>query len=187
LKCCLKDWDAKARLKWRNQKYSADSYERKKSAERAKNKGLKKDIIDIQEKAIYESHENKLVYTYVLKDIQKNIYKIGKTADPHARFKSLCVRQSTPIALVNKDVEDILHAKYADNRIVNEDYKLNGATEWFRPGGKFDEFIARDKGVFLPYVTLHSLVQDLLENKTLDLTTQPQNGSYHRTSLGTIL
>jgi hypothetical protein len=47
----------------------ADSYERKKSAERAKNKGLKKDII--QEKAIYESHENKLVYTYVLKDIQK--------------------------------------------------------------------------------------------------------------------
>jgi uncharacterized membrane-anchored protein len=51
--------------------YSADSYERKKSAER-KEKGLKKDIIDIQEKAIYESHENKLVYTYVLKDIQKN-------------------------------------------------------------------------------------------------------------------
>jgi hypothetical protein len=53
---------------------------------------------------------------------------------------------------------------------------------------KFDEFIASvDKGVFLPYVTLHSLVQDLLENKTLDLTTPPQNGSYHRTSLGTIL
>jgi hypothetical protein len=52
--------------------YSADSYERKKSAERAKNKGLRR-IIDIQEKAIYESHENKLVYTYVLKDIQKNI------------------------------------------------------------------------------------------------------------------
>jgi hypothetical protein len=75
---------------------------------------------------------------------------------------------STSIALVNKDVEDILHAKYADNRIVNEDYKLNGATEWFRPG-KFDEFIASvDKGVF-PYVTLHSLVQDLLENKNIRL------------------
>jgi hypothetical protein len=52
-------------------KHIAHSYERKKSAERAKNKGLKKDIIDIQEKAIYESHENKLVYTYVLKDIKK--------------------------------------------------------------------------------------------------------------------
>jgi hypothetical protein len=34
------------------------------------------------------------------------------------------------------------------------------------PWRKFDEFIASvDKGVFLPYVTLHSLVQDLLENK----------------------
>jgi hypothetical protein len=84
--------------------YSADSYERKKSAERAKNKGLKKDIIDIQEKAIYESHENKLVYTYVLKDIQKNIYKIGKTADPHARF-SLCVRGKVSIALVKKTLK----------------------------------------------------------------------------------
>jgi hypothetical protein len=68
--------------------YSADSYEREVCRTR-KEQGLKKDIIDIQEKAIYESHENKLVYTYVLKDIQKNIYKIGKT-DPHARFKSLC-------------------------------------------------------------------------------------------------
>jgi hypothetical protein len=166
--------------------YSADSYERKICRTR-KEQRIKKDIIDIQEKAIYESHENKLVYTYVLKDIQKNIYKIGKTADPHARFKSLCVRAKYFNSL-SKDVEDILHAKYADNRIVNEDYKLNGATEWFRPGGKFDEFIASvDKGVFLPYVTLHSLVQDLLENKTLDLTTPPQNGSYHRTSLGTIL
>jgi hypothetical protein len=71
--------------------------------------------------------------------------------------------------LVNKDVEDILHAKYADNRIVNEDYKLNGATEWFRPGGKFDEFIASvDKGI--PSLRhLHSLVQDLLENKNIRL------------------
>jgi hypothetical protein len=70
--------------------YSADSYERK-SAERAKEQGLKEGYYRYQEKAIYRSHENKLVYTYVLKDIQKNIYKIGKTADPHARFKSLCV------------------------------------------------------------------------------------------------
>jgi hypothetical protein len=50
-------------------------------------------------------------------------------------LRACVLGQSTSIALVNKDVEDILHAKYADNRIVNEDYKLNGATEWFRPGG----------------------------------------------------
>jgi hypothetical protein len=81
-------------------------------------------------------------------------------------------------SLSQQDVEDILHAKYADNRIVNEDYKLNGATEWFRPGGSLTSLLPPWTGVFLPYVTLHSLVQDLLENKTLDLTTPPQNGSY---------
>jgi hypothetical protein len=54
--------------------------------------------------------------------------------------------------------------------------------------GKFDEFIASvDKGLFLPYVTLHSLVQDLLEKQNIRLNDPPQNGSYHRTSLGTIL
>jgi len=129
------------------------------------------DIIEQREKAIYANHENKPVYTYVLKDIEKNIYKIGKTADPHSRFKSLCVRGKVlPIALVNKDVEDILHAQYAENRIFNEDYKLNGATEWFRPGGKFDAFIASvDKGSFLPYITLHTLVLELLETKVIQL------------------
>jgi hypothetical protein len=166
--------------------YSADSYERKKSAERAKNKGLKKDIIDIQEKAIYESHENKLVYTYVLKDIQ-NIYKIGKTADPHARFKSLCVGAKYSIALVNKDVEDILHAKYADNRIVNEDYKLNGATEWFRLEGSLTSLLPPDKEYSFLTSPCILWCKTFLKNKTLDLTTPPQNGSYHRTSLGTIL
>jgi hypothetical protein len=39
---------------------------------------------------------------------------------------------------------------------------------------KFDEFIASvDKGYSFP-CHLHPLVQDLLENKTLDLTTQPE-------------
>lgn len=129
------------------------------------------DIIERREKALYESHENKIVYTYILKDIVKNIYKIGKTADPHSRFKSLCVRGKVlPIALVNKDVEDILHSQYAENRIFNEEYKMNGATEWFRPGGKFDAFIATvDKGVFLPYITLHSMVLSLLESKVIKL------------------
>jgi hypothetical protein len=62
----------------------------------------------------------------------------------HVRGKVL------PIALVNKDVEDILHA-VCRIELSMRDYKLNGATEWFRPGGKFDEFIASvDKGVFLP-------------------------------------
>jgi hypothetical protein len=41
--------------------YSADSYE-KKSAERAKNKGLKKDIIDIRRK-LFTNHTKTSLYT----------------------------------------------------------------------------------------------------------------------------
>jgi hypothetical protein len=47
---------------------------KKKSAERARTR-IKEGYYRYQEKAIYESHENKLVYTYVLKDIQKNILR----------------------------------------------------------------------------------------------------------------
>jgi hypothetical protein len=37
---------------------------------------------------------------------------------------------------------------------------------------------------FLPYVTLHSLVQDLLENKTLDLTTHHRMGAITENKFG---
>lgn len=154
-------------------KFSSKPFKKKKPATKKAKDSSKEspDIIERREKKVYASHEVKLVYTYVLKDIQKNIYKIGKTADPHSRFKSLCVRGKVlPIALVNKDVEDILHARYAENRIFNEEYKMNGATEWFRPGGKFDEFIASvDKGKYLPYITIHTMAMELLEHNSLRL------------------
>lgn len=158
-------------------RHSTKSFKKKKPAapkKAAKTKAPKTpgvDIIERREKKIYASHETKLVYTYILKDIVRNIYKIGKTADPHARFKSLCKRGKVlPIALVNKDIEDILHEKYAENRMFNAEYKMNGATEWFKPGGKFDAFISViDKGKFLPYITLHTLVMNLIENNTIRL------------------
>jgi hypothetical protein len=95
-----------------------------------------------------------------------------------------CVQKYS--TLVNKDVEDILHAKYADNRIVNEDYKLNGATG-FALEGSLTSLLPPWTRVFLPYVTCILWCKTFLKTKTLDLTTPPQNGSYHRTSLGTIL
>lgn len=153
-------------------KHSTKTYKKKKPAVKKPKvapEDKSPDIIERREKKVYASHETKLVYTYVLKDIQRNIYKIGKTADPHSRFKSLCVRGKVlPIALVNKDVEDILHKKYAENRMFNEEYKMNGATEWFRPGGKFDEFIASvDKGQILPYITIHTMAMELIEHNAL--------------------
>jgi hypothetical protein len=42
-----------------------------------------------------------------------------------------CVLGAVPPQLSQQDVEDILHAKYADNRIVNED--LNGQLNGFCP------------------------------------------------------
>jgi hypothetical protein len=41
--------------------YSADSYERKKSAERAKNKGLKKDMIS--RRKLFTNHTKTSLYT----------------------------------------------------------------------------------------------------------------------------
>jgi hypothetical protein len=53
---------------------------RKKVRKSKKNKGLKqKDIIE-WEKAVYEV-DNKLVYTYIAKDLE-NIYKIGRLLFP---------------------------------------------------------------------------------------------------------
>jgi hypothetical protein len=111
-----------------------------------------------------------------LKIIQKNIYKIGKTAD-HARFKSLCVRGKVPlIALVNKDVEDILHA---DNRIVNEDYKRGN---WMvSPWGKFDEFIVGQRSIPSCHPVLGARPS---ENKNIRLNDFTTDGSYHKNKFG---
>lgn len=153
-------------------KHSEKKYTKKKPKKRKKRATVaKKKIVPRRKKKIYPSHEKKLVYTYVLKDIKRNIYKIGKTADPHARFKSLCRKGKVlPIALVKKDIEDKLHKEYAENRMFNEEYKMNGATEWFRPGGKFDKFIETvDKGFFLPYITIHTMTKQLIEDNCIRL------------------
>ena len=154
-------------------RHSEKKYKKKKPTKKraTTKKTTSKTIVPRRKKKTYPSHEKKLVYTYVLKDIKRNIYKIGKTADPHARFKSLCVPGKVlPIALVKKDVEDILHKEYAENRIFNEEYRMNGATEWFKPGGKFDKFIATvDKGIFLPYITIHTMTKTLIENNVIRL------------------
>lgn len=105
------------------------------------------------------------MYTYILKDIERDIFKIGKTTEPHSRFKNLCRRgKVVPIALLHRDVEKGLHADYADNRIEHPDYPGNGGTEWFRRGGKFDKFIKRiDKGLTIPYISAHGLVSELID------------------------
>jgi hypothetical protein len=121
--------------------------------------------------------QKKKIYTYILKDIDLDIYKIGKTTAPTSRFKSLCVRgRIMPIALAGEDVEKKLHEEFADLRMTHPEFPKNGGTEWFRRGGKLDDFIKGvDKGYFLPYITVHQMVMDFLESgtvKTSDSITQ---------------
>lgn len=106
------------------------------------------------------------MYTYILKDLERDIYKIGKTTEPHKRFKSLCRRgKVVPIALLSKDREKEMHEDYAENRIIHPDYPGNGGTEWFKRGGKFDKFINRiDKGLTIPYISAHGMVAELVED-----------------------
>ena len=108
------------------------------------------------------------MYTYVLKDLVQEIYKIGKTTDPAKRFSVLCeLGKVVPIALVEKDVEAELHARFAENRIVNESAS-NGKTEWFRTGGKIDKFINKiDTGKSLPYITVARMVNHLLASNVI--------------------
>lgn len=158
-------------------RYSTKKYKKKKPMEVPKVNKQKEDPSKKtpskkkRDQAVDPHIADKLIYTYVLKDLIKLIYKIGKTTNPHSRFKNLCVRgRVVPIALVKKNVEEELHKRYAENRIFNEDYAHNGGTEWFKSGGKFDEFIkAIDKGQVLPFITLHSMIIELLEDGAIKI------------------
>jgi len=110
------------------------------------------------------------VYTYILKDLERDIFKIGKTTDPHGRFRSLCSRNKiVPIGLVSKDIEVALHSAYKQNRVEHPDYKHNGGTEWFKRGGTFDSFIERIEAQkkVIPFMTLHNMVIELMETSSL--------------------
>jgi hypothetical protein len=108
------------------------------------------------------------MYTYVLKDLVQGIYKIGKTKDPSKRLNALCTYgRVVPIALVEKDVEALLHEKFADTRIVNEEAQ-GGRTEWFKRGGKIDKFLDKiDTGKSIPYITPARAVNIMIEGGNL--------------------
>jgi hypothetical protein len=64
------------------------------------------------------NHTKTSLYTYVLKDIQKNKIKI-ETMTLMPGLRACVLGRQYLIALVNKTLK-IFCTKYADNRIVNE-------------------------------------------------------------------
>jgi len=126
------------------------------------------------------------MYTYILKDTELDLFKIGKTRSPIARFRSLCRHGKVyPIALLSKDVEKQLHDMYKDNRVVHTGYKGNGGTEWFKRGGVFDEFIATvDTGKQIPYISVYGMVEHMLEHSIIIVENQSLLWELAQTDLG---
>ena len=105
-----------------------------------------------------------MVYTYVLKDVDNDIFKIGRTANPQGRFDNLCVKDRIfPVALFVGDFEMELHKEFSDNRVDHPDKTIKGFTEFFRRGGKFDGFIEKFEEAEVPYCKPTSLVKEMME------------------------
>ena len=113
----------------------------------------------------------KKVSTYILYDKARGIYKIGKSSNPKARIKALCIPgEIEPIKLFDADIEGDLHKEFSDYRITHPLYK-DGKTEWFKYGGKFKEFIDGIEHDEIAFYTPHSLYQLLEEEGQLRVDT----------------
>jgi len=108
------------------------------------------------------------MYTYILKDLKEDIFKIGKTKDPIKRFKDVCIRDRIiPVYLVRKDREKELHEKFEDARITHPE-KVSGRTEYFKRGGSFTKTAEwADKQAPIPYLSPGVMVKALEESHTL--------------------
>jgi len=84
------------------------------------------------------------MFTYVLFDKENNLYKIGRSTNPRARFRQLCrPGRVRPIHVFKGDIEGKLHDRFADQRLFThpDPEYADGHTEWFRSGGKLQGFV----------------------------------------------
>jgi hypothetical protein len=87
-------------------KHIAQIHTRKKrSLQNAQEQRIKEGYYRYPGESYLRITRNKLVYTYVLKDIQKNIYKIGRTMTLMPGLRACVLGESTSIALVNKTLK----------------------------------------------------------------------------------
>jgi len=113
------------------------------------------------------------VYTYVLHDKETDLYKIGKSTNPRARFRKLCrPGKVIPIHVFNEDIEGELHGRFNAQRLKshpNPDYK-DGHTEWFAKGGKLNPFIDSLEIQSIAFYSPHNLYDRLNEAGRLHIT-----------------
>lgn len=103
-------------------------------------------------------------YTYVLKDLDTGLYKIGKSINPRARFRQLCrPGKVVPVHVFQEDIEGELHGRYNAQRLKthpNPEYK-DGHTEWFKYGGKLKPFIDELEVQEIAFYSPHNLYDQL--------------------------
>lgn len=105
-----------------------------------------------------------MIYTYILKDVDNDIFKIGKTSIPQNRFDKLCMKDRVyPVALYAGDHEKELHEAFKSNRTDHPDISVGGYTEYFKRGGKFSEFIEPIESAKIPYCKPMNLVKEMME------------------------
>ena len=65
--------------------------------------------------------------TYLVKDYNNGLVKIGKSKDIHTRLRVLGNKDKQLIAYVRKDIETVLHREYKGKRIKGEWFNLTDA------------------------------------------------------------
>ena len=76
---------------------------------------------------MYKYRQNSDSKTYIIKDLNTNLYKIGKSKNPKVREKTLQSEKPTykTVKVFNKDIEGLLHKNYAQFRVRGEWFDLN--------------------------------------------------------------
>jgi hypothetical protein len=108
------------------------------------------------------------IYTYVLKDRERNLYKIGQSTNPKARFRQLCIPGKLfPIHIFDEDIEKELHRKFKEERLAEHPVFYDGRTEYFKYGGKMVDFVDNLDIEEIPFYTPHNLYLFLEDKKHL--------------------
>jgi len=128
------------------------------------------------------------VYTYVLHDLETDLYKIGKSVNPRARFRQLCrPGKVIPIHVFHKDIEGELHGKYNSERLKshpNPEY-VDGHTEWFHYGGKIKPFIDSLERQDIAFYSPHNLYEYMdVKIPAIAVLNELRKNDYYQYNLG---
>lgn len=108
------------------------------------------------------------VYTYVLKDLVEDLYKIGRTTQPQKRFAKLCeLGKVEPLMLIEGDIEKQLHKQFADVRTNHPDTGKAGFTEYFKTGGVLGKFVERNVGGEVPFISPAYIAKTMRAEKNM--------------------